>query len=123
MARFDQEGDDVSGPWMELAPSTQDIRARGEWGVGPGSPINRRTGDLERYITESTAAVAPVAQAVTMVYPGKPAAGPLAIKVQTAQSGKPKPKTVPRPVLGVNEKDLLFVMTALSLYVEDGVIR
>jgi hypothetical protein len=116
--RFQNEGDDVVGKWMPLASSTQEIRA----GLGYGSehPINHRTGELERYITGSRHDVTLLPDGAMLTMPGEPASGELATKVETAQFGDPggggRFKTPPRPVMGVNEKDLAFVVTAIELY-------
>lgn len=47
--RFAYEGDSASGNWKPLADATQDIRA--QLGYPSESPINRRTGDMEDYVT------------------------------------------------------------------------
>lgn len=119
--RFAGEGDDVSGPWLPLAESTQDIRSRGDWGVGASHPINVRTGDLERWITEGGSTILPWAHGAMMIYPESSSPDPvLATKIKTAQAGKSRPKTPPRPVLGVNERDLAYVMGSLAAFVTSG---
>jgi hypothetical protein len=52
--------------------------------------------------------------------PGDTPTGELAEKVKTAQQGKDNPRTVPRPVLGMNEVDLAFVLEGLSFFIQDG---
>lgn len=114
--RFASEGDDVTGPWTPLAPAT--ILWREAEGYGAG-PINRRTGELEEWVTQGDFFAYPVGPAaVEMEYPKGIPGGELFTKLQTAQSGKPDPKTPPRPVIGVNEADMLYVMTALTMTVE-----
>lgn len=122
-ARFTDEGDDVSGKWAPLETSTQEFRTNGPWGVGASSPINKRSGDLEDYITKSNATLATGADSAYMVYPDRAPTGALDEKVRTAQSGKDKPKTPPRPVLGLNETDLAYTMQILQFYVENGRIK
>lgn len=122
-ARFASEGDDVSGKWAPLEPSTQEFRANGPWGVGPSSPINRRSGDLEEYITRSNSTIITGADSAVMVYPDTAPTGPLDEKVRTAQGGKAKPKTPPRPVLGLSATDMVYTMSALQFYVEHGTIK
>ncbi len=117
-ARFDAEGDEVTGKWHPLAPTTQHIRATS--GYGAASPINRRTGELERYITQSSSTVATVAGGVQMTYPGTEPGGVLARKVRTAQRGHSTPQTPPRPVLGVGLADMNFYMSTLAYYIENG---
>ena len=112
--RFRSEGDDVSGPWLPLAPATENIRAK--QGFPRSHPINRRTGDLESYITGSPSVVAARNGGAFLRYPGTRAGGELGEKVQTAQQGKVTAftQTPPRPVLGINETDLAFVLTSLA---------
>jgi len=123
-SRFAQEGDSVSGPWAPLAPITQQIReANPDWPVGPSHPINKRTGELEHYITHSTPEVFPNTLGASLRYPGRPPSGELAEKVETAQRGKKSPPTLPRPVLGIDETDILFVMSRLHFWISGpGVI-
>lgn len=114
-ARFGSEGDDVTGGWAPLKVSTIEIREHQGFGAGP---INRRTGELERYITQSTGAITSVPGMSTFVYPGDAAESHLATKVATAQKGKVSPLTKPRPVLGMNERDLASIMTSLAFHVK-----
>lgn len=113
--RFHDEGDDVVGKWVPLAAATRKIRA--SQGYGPDHPINRRTGELEEYIAGSVNRISVTAVGATMYFPGSPPSGRLRSKVQTAQAGSDKPRTPARPVLGVNERDLGYVMTSLELYI------
>ena len=114
--RFSNEGDDVTGPWAPLQPATQAIRS--SQGFGASHPINVRTGELERYIVNSGGDTSVNPAGATLTFPGSPASGELADKVQTAQSGRGVPPTVPRPVLGLNQNDLLAVLTATALYIQ-----
>lgn len=121
--RFMNEGDDVSGKWAPLAPTTQEIRGRGDWGVGPAHPINRRTGDLEEYVTKSSSSILPWSEGSMLVYPDKAPNPVLEEKLKTAQSGKSKPKTPARPVIGLSTTDLAYVLQGLSVFLETGVVR
>lgn len=114
--RFANEGDDVVGAWSPLQPATAAIRSA--HGFGADHPINRRTGELERYIAQSGGDVSLNPLGATLTFPGTPASGELADKVQTAQVGRSFPNTVPRPVLGLNDNDLLAVLTATALYIQ-----
>lgn len=114
--RFAGEGDDVVGNWSPLSPATEGIRSA--QGYGAAHPINRRTGDLENYIARSGGDVDVNPAGATLTFPGAPAQGELADKVQTAQVGRAFPATVPRPVLGLNQNDLLAVLTATALYIQ-----
>ena len=117
--RFASEGDDVVGSWAPLQPATVDVRSRGEWAIGGEHPINKRTGELENYITKSNGKAWPHALGATLTYPGKPSGKKSIVeKMKTAQTGRSHPRTVARPVLGLNERDLLHVLTSLAFYVK-----
>lgn len=119
--RFESEGDDVVGKWAPLAPATQEIRSRGEWPVGPTGPINKRTGELEAYVTGSDALVTGHSLGATLTFPGKRTSKrSIKTKMETAQKGRAKPRTPARPVLGLNEKDLSYVITMLAFHVQGG---
>ena len=118
--RFASEGDDVVGSWAPLKPST--IQIREDQGFGPG-PINRRTGEMEEWVVRGGWAAYPTGFGASMRFPGKRPAGELRRKVETAQKGKKQPSTVARPVLGVNETDLLFFQSALSLAVQEAISK
>lgn len=122
--RFSQEGDDASGKWAPLRPATQEIRSRGPWPVEASSPINVRTTELERYVTQSDALATPHALGATLKYPGKKTTKKTIVeKMRTAQLGRSKPRTVARPVLTVNETDLAYVTQQLVFYVNKSVVR
>ncbi len=118
--RFASEGDDVSGKWDPLKEATNSFRIHSQPSYPPEHPINARTGELERYITQSNPYISPTPAGAVYRYPGAPAKGELRTKVETAQIGKPDPNTRPRPVLGMNENDLAFVVTALATYIQVG---
>jgi hypothetical protein len=113
--RFKGEGDDVVGRWAPLKESTQDIRAQS--GYGASHPINRREGELEDYIVDSPNRLAVNPMGATLTMPGAPPTGELKKKFDTAQKGKDFPRTVPRPVIGLNEQDLVFILTSLATYI------
>lgn len=116
--RFRSQGDDVSGKWAPLQEST--IRIRESHGFSAG-PINRRTGELEAYITQSQFSVTPTAVGTALKYPSDPPRNKgVREKMKTAQQGKGHPKTVARPVLGMNERDLSYVITMLAFHVKGG---
>lgn len=115
--RFAAEGDDVTGGWAPLRPATTEIRELAGWGAE--HPINRRTGELEAYITQSDIGVTVAPGMGVMRYPNtEPKSPGLRTKVKTAQQGRARPKTVARPVLGLNEKDLGVVITMLAFHVQ-----
>ncbi|MEU4066665.1 hypothetical protein AB0F25_30505 [Streptomyces wedmorensis] len=113
--RFAAEGDDVSNKWVPLEGYTQQVRAAG--GYGAAHPINRRTGELENYITQNGSDVMSAAGFSQLTFPGSAPTAREATKVMTAQMGATYPATPARPVLGVNEVDLAFVLAALATHV------
>ena len=114
--RFAGEGDDVVGKWAPLEPATNTLRRAA--GFPEEHPINRRTGELERYIVGGGWDVTASTTLSVLTYPGGPEpSGTLGDKMRTAQQGAATPPTVPRPVVGVNEADLAFVLGAMATYV------
>lgn len=128
--RFAEEGDDVSGPWEPLSETTQRIRE--SMGYGPTGPINVRTTQMERYVTQSPERLVAHSLGATLYSPGGNPTGELRSKLARAQGSKRKVQgrpgrrgggmgfTPPRPVIGVNERDLIWTMGALKAFVEGG---
>ena len=117
--RFELEGDDVTGAWQPLAPATEEIRSSS--GYPAAHPINRRSGELEDYIVNGDGSSVPTALGGTLVYPEFTPLGDLGSKLRVAQQGGSQPgyrDTPARPVLGVNEVDLSFVLLALSYHIK-----
>lgn len=116
--RFRDEGDDASGPWAPLKEATIAIREAQGFGAGP---INRRTGELERWVVGSGWNAYPTGFGASMQFPKSRPGGELGRKVETAQKGrKIPPKTVARPVLAVGETDLIFFQSALAFAVQEA---
>lgn len=115
--RFSQEGDDVSGKWLPLSAGTQAIRA--QQGYPPSHPINRRSGRLEDYIVGTRSSVISHTAGSKLVYPGTAPQGETADKVRVAQQGFSAGGmyTPPRPVLGMNERDLAAILLGLANHV------
>jgi hypothetical protein len=114
--RFTSEGDDVSGKWLPLSPATVHIRE--SMGFNGEHPINVRTSELEQYIVGTSDAVAATALGAVLTWPGQPSGGGiLGRKLSTAQSGEGR--TPARPVIGLNERDLMFVLSALTVFIND----
>ena len=113
--RFRDEGDDVTGKWAPLQEATWNWRMND--GYPPEHPINKRTGELEDYVTQSPHDLHYHTIGAVLTMPGIRPSGELKDKVTTAQSGRADPNTRPRPVIGMNERDLTAVMTMLFLYV------
>lgn len=125
--RFANEGDDAVGRWLPLRESTEELRANS--GFPRDHPINRRTGELEEYITSGGNDVALTAMGARLTMPGSAASGELHDKVATAQEGRgfggsrapSEPHTVPRPVLGLSGTDLEFALVSLNTWVHEMV--
>lgn len=116
--RFASEGDDATGTWLPLSPATESMRI--SQGFAGPHPINKRTGELERYITQSAGNINSAPGGIELVYPGTDPTGALFDKTSTAQKGKPNPKTNPRPVLAVGATDMNHFMTELAFYIQNG---
>lgn len=115
--RFDSEGDDVTGKWAPLKETTVTIREG--YGFGGEHPINRRTDELRDYITGGSLDVTASPGVGSLRYPGQAPKSPgLREKMKTSQKGRSNPKTVARPVLGLNESDLSVVLTMLAFHVQ-----
>lgn len=119
--RFANEGDDVVGKWAPLRPATVAMRQASNWAVGGDHPINHLSGEMERWVVDGGWDAYPDSFGATMRYPGSVPTGNLAKKVKTAQSGDPASRTVARPVLGVNEADMLWMVTAYAFAIEAAV--
>lgn len=118
--RFASEGDDVTGAWDPLKVATQLIRA--SHGFPPDHPINVRTSRMKDFLLLSPADIKVQGPEVQLTHPGPTGDRSLQEKIQTAQSGASSPNTRPRPVLGLNENDLLFITSELAAYLVDGII-
>lgn len=120
--RFANEGDDTVGKWAPLQPQTQEIRERLDLPIGPAHPINRRTGELESYITQSDSDVVSAAGGAQLTYPGNaPTGRAIQQKMETAQKGRSRtPMTVPRPVLGLGITDLAYVIGQLGITIKEA---
>lgn len=120
--RFDMEGDRASGKWRDLEPATQDIREH--LGYPRAHPINERTRDLRNFLLFSDGETNFVGgQAVRFSWPDTPPAqNGLQQKLETAQLGRKKPSTVPRPVLAVDAIDLQTTLVALRDHIMEYIV-
>lgn len=116
--RFEHEGDDVVGKWAPLRPATVVMREASNYPVAGDHPINHLSGELENWVVDGGWNAYPDTFGASMTYPGTRPSGLLAKKVKTAQSGDRASNTVARPVLGVNEADMLWMLTAYKFAVE-----
>lgn len=117
--RFTNEGDDVVGAWSPLSPATDSIRA--SKGFPPAHPINVRTGYMRGFLVGTDGDVAVLPGGAQLTNPGN-GAGPLTQqKIAAAQGGKSYPRTPPRPVLGLNAADALFIHAGLTKHILSGI--
>jgi hypothetical protein len=119
--RFAYEGDEASGSWPALAPTTERIRA--SMGYGPDGPINIRTSEMFSAVAYSDS-VLPLPGGVQVTKPNpSDITGPLEQKLITAQRGRtdnglfPGASTPPRPVVALGERDMVEIMAKLQLYI------
>jgi hypothetical protein len=113
--RFSQEGDDVSGPWAPLRESTKRIRVTQGYSEGP---INHRSGEMEDFLVNNNGLFMPMGPIAVLTYPSDPPGIELKKKIKTAQQGQASPKTVARPVIGLNQNDAIFIIAAMSFYAQ-----
>jgi hypothetical protein len=118
--RFAGEGDDVVGAWHPLSVATQQIRA--SYGFPPSHPINVRTGKLESWLVGAKSDVKQFGIGASLEHPPPGSDAILSKKLSTAQSGSSSPVTPARPVIGVNENDLLFVTSSLVAWLSQDMI-
>lgn len=118
--RFTSEGDDVSGAWHPLEQATQQIRAA--YGYPPDHPINVRTGEMQDFLVNTQSDVVMTGIGAELMHPPLTASAALSQKIATAQGGRASPSTPARPVIGVNENDVLFITSELVVYITEGMI-
>ena len=124
--RFAWEGDAASGEWPRLSEATENIRAHA--GFSPDGPINERTGQLLRYVTEHYDSQQ-LGLGAEMQIPGS-ATGEMERKIRHAQAGAapgenpmfPGSSTPARPVLAVNEEDVLAIVAKLEMFIAGVVV-
>lgn len=119
--RFKDEGDADMGKWAPLQADTQRVRSGLDLPIGPDHPINRRTGELQAFITGSQAKVVGATMGASMTWPGTVTTKRgIKTKLSTAQKGRANPKTIARPILNVTEADLAYTLTMLAFHVKGG---
>jgi hypothetical protein len=120
-ARFASEGDDMSGKWHPLAVATQQIRAY--YGHPPDHPINVRSGDLRSFLISEDSDIKMWGGGASLIHPPQGSASPMmAKKIATAQGGSSFPPTPARPVIGVDENDLVFITSSLAAWLTQDLI-
>lgn len=126
-ARFRDEGDSATGPWLPLSETTNKIRR--ELGYPDVTPINERSGAL-RDALEADRDYRIIADGVQMDLPGTNLPDKVKNRLRVAQQGAPpgsNPKfpnsaTPPRPVLGIQSGDIEQLMRLLSVYFERRIL-
>lgn len=113
-AGFEDEMAPNGQPWSPLKPYT--VETRESEGFPGDHPINHRTGAMERYIMQGTPSMAVGAMQATMRFPGRGSAL-FNRKLKVAQQGAKWPRTVARPVVGMDERDLAVMLRSLSLWI------
>lgn len=114
--RFAAEGDDAVGKWAPLKEATVNIRLSQNY--GGEHPINRRTGELERWVVDGGWNAYPTSYGAEMAYPGSIPTGELLEKVQVAQRGDDR--AVARPVLGLTDTDLIAATIMFADFISEG---
>lgn len=118
-ARFAQEGDSAVGKWEPLKEATVNIRLSQNF--GGEHPINRRTGELEDWVVGSGWHAYPTNLGASLRFPKANPVGLVREKVETAQRGRDYPSTVARPVLAIDETDVLQVTALFGVYIAEAV--
>lgn len=135
--RFANEGDSAVGQWQQLRLAT--MRIRQFQGYGPDHPINKRTGAMERHLTNSFV-LDEVGAGVRLKIPGSPGNKDMQSKLRMAQGGGggrasgggsagmfragtsgPNAIAPARPVLGLDEIDSIAMQESLLDWVMGGV--
>lgn len=118
VGRFQTEGDDVSGKWAELALNTK--RIRGSRGFPTAHPINRRTGDMERFLTSSFSVAGGTTGNATLSIPGRTGNLEMKHKLAVAQTGVDAHAA--RPVLALADIDRQAIEGDLWSWINGGVL-
>lgn len=117
LGRFESRTDPDGKAWTPLSDATESWRGSYHYESGNDSP-NKRTGKLEDFIRGALPSVLVTEDTTTLFYPGnEPDDKWTAEKYRTAQRGKPQPKTPPRPIIGLNQDDYIFIETVLEAHI------
>lgn len=121
MERFATEGDDASGKWKPLRPST--IIDRQMKGYGGAHPINVRTGLMKRTILDARGQVAMDPVGTTLLWPGVKPSGQQHFRFWQAQHGNERTGAPARPVVAANLTDMAGLLTLLGNFIAGPEIR
>ena len=114
-ARFANEGDDASGHWKPLAEST--IKRREAKGQVP-LKVNDRTGKMKEWVTNSPGRIFTTKGVTKLEWPGTAQNRTTSKKLKVAQMGLMSPFTHPRPVVAVDQADLLTILVTLEEWID-----
>lgn len=107
--------------WKPLKESTQRVRASlGHLGIGPASPINKRTGDLERFLQNAGSEMLVLPEYVEGSWPALVTQDStrLMYAFHTAQAGSKRWGTPKRPVVGLGPTGIAMLHGMTKTYVE-----
>lgn len=108
--RFGAEGDDASGRWTPLRKATENFRTR--QGFPAAHPINVRTLQMFDFITNAPGGMTGGAGYSSLNWPGaRGRVRQIDEKIRTAQGLTPG--VVARPVLGLSQRDDIFLTARL----------
>lgn len=119
--RFRREGKQAGEtPWKPLAEQTREERRL--LGFGGAHPINKRTGEMEEWVTTADSRVSGASGDMLLEWPGNMPEGELFTKIETAQKGRKKSNsyTPARPVIRFSEIDFAHLMSQLALQMKPG---
>ncbi len=122
--RFTSEGDGASGKWAALRPATEDIREF--LGYPRAHPINKRSGELRKFIGQSKGSAVTMPDGAAMIWPELSRSGDIEDKLEVAQRGSPRganpwflnARTPARPVVALDQVDVALVLVAVSTHLE-----
>ncbi len=113
-ARFEEQGDEATGPWRPLLPAT--VARRTKAGQTP-IRINDRTGQMRAWVENAQGRTFARKGSAVFEWPGTPSNRLVGQKLKTAQLGKGDPRTVPRPVIAISAEDRLALQAAIRAWV------
>lgn len=119
--RFMNEGDDASGNWKPLAPST--VASRLVQGYGGAHPINVRTGYMKRRILDARGQVGIDPVGTTFLWPGIEPSGDYKYRFYQAQHGNARTGAPARKVVAANLTDAAAILTLLGNFLVGPELR
>lgn len=124
--RFYAQGDDASGKWARLTPATRSWRRyfikRDGLKIKPAEPINKRTGELQRFVTTTYDINSSAAGATLLLPSRRTGSRHMAAKLRHAQRGGMSNvgRSFPaRPVASIGIRDKTVIDRLLVNWAED----